>query len=149
MALNISGAAIRNPVPPLVLFAVLLIVGIAGFVMIPITRAPNVDVPIVSVTITQQGAAPAELESQVTRKVEDAIASVSGVKHLGSSVTDGASVTTAELRLEVSTDRALNDVRDAISKIRADLPRSIDEPIINRIDIVGQSIQTFAASAPA
>ncbi len=148
MALKVSGASIRHPVPALVLFTVLLVLGVLAFRAIPITRAPNVDVPIVSVLVTQAGAAPAELETQVTRKVEDAIASVSGVKHITSSVTDGASTTLVELRLEVSTDRALNDVKDAVAKIRTDLPRTIDEPIIQRVDVVGQAIQTFAAAAP-
>ena len=149
MAWNISGAAIRKPIPPLVLFAVLTLLGVVAFRMLPITRAPNVDIPVVSVTVTQTGAAPAELESQVTKKVEDAVANVAGVKHLTSTVTDGMSQTIIELRLEVSSDRALNDVRDAVAKIRADLPRGIDEPIIERIDVVGQSIQTFAVTAPA
>ena len=148
MAFNISGAAIRNPIPPIVLFAVLTLLGVVGFNMLPITRTPNIDVPIVSVVVTQPGAAPGELESQVTKKIEDAVANVTGVKHLQSSVTDGLSQTVIELRLEVSSDRALNDVRDAVSKIRSDLPRGIDEPVIQRVDIVGQSIQTFAASAP-
>jgi HAE1 family hydrophobic/amphiphilic exporter-1 len=148
VALKISGASIRHPIPALVLFAVLLVLGVVAFRAIPITRAPNVDVPIVSVTVTESGAAPAELETQVTRKIEDAIASVSGVKHITSSVTDGASTTLVELRLEISTDRALNDVKDAVAKIREDLPRTIDEPIIERIDVVGQAIQTFAAAAP-
>ncbi|WP_158743281.1 efflux RND transporter permease subunit [Acidisphaera sp. L21] len=148
MALKISGASIRHPVPALVLFTVLLVLGVLSFRSIPITRAPNVDVPIISVLVTQAGAAPAELETQVTRKIEDAIASVAGVKHITSSVTDGASTTLVELRLEVSTDRALNDVKDAVAKIRADLPRTIEEPITQRVDVVGQAIQTFAASAP-
>jgi multidrug efflux pump subunit AcrB len=128
MALRISGAAIRNPIPPLVLFAILGVIGLVCFRMLPITRAPNVDVPVVQVTITQPGAAPAELEAQVTKKVEDAVANVTGIKHVTSTVTDGASQTFIEFRLEVSSDRALNDVRDAVSKIRADLPRNIDEP---------------------
>ncbi len=149
MALRISGAAIRNPIPPLVLFAILAVVGLVSFRMLPITRAPNVDVPVVQVIITQPGAAPAELEAQVTKKVEDAVANVTGTKHVTSTVTDGSSQTFIEFRLEVSSDRALNDVRDAVSKIRADLPRSIDEPVIQRIDVVGQSIQTYAATAPA
>ena len=149
MAWNVSGTAIRNPIPPLVLFAVLTVVGMVAFFMLPVTRAPNVDIPVVSVTVTQAGAAPSELESQITKKVEDAVASIAGVKHLTSTVTDGKSQTIIELRLEVSSDRALNDVRDAIAKIRTDLPRGIDEPIIERIDVVGQSIQTFAVTAPS
>ncbi len=148
MALNISGAAIRNPIPPIVLFAVLTLLGVWAFGALPITRSPNIDIPFISVTVTQPGAAPAELEAQVTKKVEDTVANVTGVKHVQSTITDGVSLTAIELRLEVSSDRALNDVRDAVSKIRADLPRAIDEPIIERIDIVGQSILTFAATAP-
>ena len=148
MALRISGASIRRPIPALVLFAVLLLLGTVGFRALPITRAPNVDVPVVAITVTETGAAPAELETQVTKRVEDAVAGVVGVKHITSSVTDGSSQTLIEFRLEVSADRALEDVRDAVTKIRADLPRTIDEPIIERVDVVGQSIQTFAASAP-
>ena len=148
MAFNISGASIRHPIPAIVLFCVLMVLGVFGFVAIPITRAPNIDVPIVSILVTQSGAAPSELETQVTKKLEDAVANIQGVKHIQSSITDGSSRTTIEFRLETNTDRALNDVRDAVSKIRADLPRTIDEPIVERIDIEGQAIQTFAASAP-
>ena len=130
MAFRISGAAIRNPIPPLVLFAVLTLLGLVSFNMLPITRAPNIDVPIVAVTVLQPGAAPAELETQVTKRVEDAVAAITGVKHVLSTVTDGTSLTVIELRLEVSSDRALNDVLDALAKIRSLLPRDIDEPII-------------------
>ena len=149
MALNISGAAIRRPIPSIVLFCVLMVLGVIGFRSIPITRSPNIDIPVVAITVTESGAAPSELETQVTRRVEDAVASIAGIKHIQSSVTDGASLTSIEFRLEVNSDRALNDVKDAIAQIRADLPRTIDEPVIQRIDVVGQSIQTFAASAPA
>src|SRR5437763_16641924 len=104
MAFRISGAAIRNPITPLVLFAVLTLVGCVAFKLLPITRAPNIDIPVVSVTILQPGAAPAEMEAQVTKKVEDAVANITGVKHVTSTVTDGTSLTVVELRLEVSTD---------------------------------------------
>ncbi|MGL4397224.1 MAG: efflux RND transporter permease subunit [Hyphomicrobium sp.] len=148
MRINISAWAIRNPVPPILLFAVLCLLGIMSFMRLPVTKFPNIDVPVVSVTITQSGAAPAELESQVTKEVEDAVANLTGVKHVVSTLTDGASTTAIEFRLEIDTDRALNDVKDAIEKIRAELPRNIDEPIINRIDVEGQSILTYAASSP-
>ncbi len=148
MALNISGAAIRRPIPSVVLFCVLMVLGVIGFRAIPITRSPNIDIPVVAITITQSGAAPSELETQVTRKVEDAVASIAGIKHIQSSVTDGSSLTSIEFRLEVNSDRALNDVKDAIAQVRAELPQTIDEPLIQRIDVVGQSIQTFAAASP-
>ncbi len=99
-------------------------------------------------TITQSGSAPAELESQITKRVEDAVSSIAGVKNIISTMNDGASTTVIEFRLEVETSRALEDVKDAIAKIRGDLPQTADEPIIQRIDVEGQAIQTFAASSP-
>ncbi len=148
MRINVSAWSIRRPVPAIVLFAVLTLLGVMSFISLPVTRFPNIDVPIISITVTQSGAAPAELESQVTKEVEDAVANIPGVKHIVSTVSDGSSSTVMEFRLEVDQDRALNDVKDAIDKIRADLPRTIDEPIIQRIDVEGQSILTFAASSP-
>jgi len=148
MNFNISAWSIRKPVPSVVLFAVLLLLGIMSFRSLPVTRFPNIDVPLISVTITQSGAAPSELESQITKQVEDTVANITGVKKVISTLTDGASTTVMEFRLEVNQDRALNDVKDAIAKIRADLPRNIEEPIIQRIDIEGQSILSYGASAP-
>ena len=127
--LNISAWAIRAPVPPLVLFIVLLILGVLSFRALPVERFPNIDFPLVSIVITQAGASPSELEKQVTQRVEDAVAALTGVKHITSTVTDGSSVTSIEFALGTNTDRALNDAKDAVSRIRAELPRNIDEPI--------------------
>src|SRR4249920_1764447 len=145
---NISAWSIRQPVPSLVLFMVLMTLGYVSFGQLAVTRFPNIDVPIVQVRVYQSGAAPSELEVQVTKKIEDAIAGVNGVKHQTSAVTEGSSVTTIEFRLEVNQDRALNDVKDAISRIRAELPRTIDEPIVTRIEIEGLPIVTYSARAP-
>ncbi len=148
MNINFSAWSIRKPVPAILLFVVLCVLGLLSFSKLPVTRFPNIDVPLVSVTVTQSGAAPAELETQVSKRVEDAVANITGVKHVMSTLTDGSSVTTIEFRLEVNTDRAVNDVKDAVAKVRADLPKTIDEPIIQRIDVEGQSIMTFGASSP-
>src|SRR3954467_5615255 len=148
MALNVSAWSIRSPVPALVFFTVVMLLGIVSFRALPITRFPNIDVPVVAVTVNQSGAAPAELEAQVTKEIEDAVANITGVKHVTSTITDGSSLTAIEFRLEIDTDRAVNDVKDAIAKIRMGLPRTIDEPIVKRIDVEGQSIQSYAASAP-
>jgi hydrophobe/amphiphile efflux-1 (HAE1) family protein len=148
MSLNVSAWAIRKPIPSIAMFLVLVVLGIVSFRSLPITRFPNIDIPLVSVTVTQSGAAPAELETQVTKRIENAVAGIPGVKHVISAITDGSSVTTIEFRLEVNSDRALNDTKDAIARIRADLPRTIDEPIVQRIDIAGLPILTYAASAP-
>ena len=149
MRLNVSAWAIRKPIPSLVLFLVLMVLGLVSFRSLPITRFPNIDIPIVSVTITQSGAAPSELQTQVTKWVEDSVAGVKGVKHILSTISEGSSVTTIEFRLETNQDRAVNDVKDAVSKIRINLPRTIDEPIINRVEIAGLPIMIYGASAPA
>jgi multidrug efflux pump subunit AcrB len=148
MAINISAWSIRQPLPAIVMSAAIVALGYISFTKLPITRMPNVDVPVVSVLITQFGAAPAELESQVTKRVEDAVAGVDGSHHISSSITDGISSTTIIFRLETNTDRALNDVKDAVTRIRADLPRTIDEPMVQRVDIAGLPILTYAAIAP-
>jgi hydrophobe/amphiphile efflux-1 (HAE1) family protein len=148
MNFNISSWAIRKPVPSLVLFMILLVVGVMAFAQLPITRFPNIDVPIVQVRVYQAGTAPVELESQVTKKIEDAIAGINGVKHITSTITEGSSVNTIEFRLETNADRALNDVKDAVARVRSDLPRTIDEPIISRLDVEGLPIVTYAARAP-
>jgi len=145
---NISAWSIRTPVPSLVLFMVLMTLGYVSFGQLSVTRFPNIDLPIVQVRVYQSGAAPSELEVQVTKKIEDAIAGVNGVKHQTSAVTEGSSITTIEFRLEVNQDRALNDVKDAIARIRAELPRTIDEPIVTRIEIEGLPIVTYGARAP-
>lgn len=149
MNLNISAWSIRRPVPALVLFLVLMSVGILSFQSMPVARFPNIDVPIIQVQITQSGAAPSELETQVAKEVEDAVAGVNGVKHITSTLTEGASMTLVEFRLEVNQDRALNDIKDAISRIRQDLPRTIDEPIVQRVEIEGLPIVSYAARAPS
>ena len=149
MNMNISAWSIRQPIPALVLFVLLLALGIVAFRGMAVTRFPNIDVPIVAVTVTQAGAAPAELRNQVTKKVEDAVASITGVKHINSTITDGTSLTAIEFYFEVNSDRAINDVKDAISRIRGDLPRTIDEPVISRVDVEGQAIITYAAESPA
>ena len=149
MRLNVSAWSIRKPIPAIVGFCVLMLLGLFSFRELPVTKFPNIDIPIVQVLITQSGAAPSELEAQVTKKVEDAVASLNGVWHIASQIGDGSSQTIVQFYVgSTDIDRALNDVKDQISKIRADLPRSIDEPIINRINIEGLPIVTYAASAP-
>ncbi|WP_309665068.1 efflux RND transporter permease subunit [Tabrizicola sp.] len=146
--MNFSAWAIRNPVAPLLAFFMLMVLGWQSFVSLPITRFPNIDVPLVAVTVAQPGAAPAEMEAQVTKEIEDAVAGITGVKNVNSSVTDGVSTTAVEFRMEVPTDKAVQDVKDAIDRIRGDLPGEIEAPIVTRIDIEGQAIMNFAVTAP-
>ncbi|MBB6178273.1 efflux RND transporter permease subunit [Pseudorhizobium flavum] len=146
--MNFSAWSIRNPIAPLLGFALLLFMGLQSFYSLPITRFPNIDVPVVSVTVAQSGASPAELEMQVTKEVEDAVASISGVDEIQSTVTDGQSQTVVLFRIEKPTDEAVQDTKDAIDRIRSDLPASAEEPVVSKIDVEGQAIQTFSVTSP-
>jgi multidrug efflux pump subunit AcrB len=148
MALNISAWSIEKPLPAIVFSILVLVLGAFSFSRLPITRLPNVDVPLVSVTVTQFGAAPAELEGQVTKTVEDAVSGVTGVRHIESTIIDGVSNTVVTFNLETNPDRALNDIKDAVTRVRANLPQGVDEPLVRHIDIVGLPIVTYAARAP-
>ncbi|MHC2623830.1 multidrug efflux pump subunit AcrB [Bradyrhizobium huanghuaihaiense] len=148
MALNISAWSIRHPLPSVVFSIILLVLGWTSFVKLAVTRLPSADIPVISVAVSQFGAAPAELESQVTKTVEDAVSGVEGVRHITSSITDGLSVTTIQFALETNTDRALNDVKDAVTRVRSNLPQNVTEPLIQRVDVIGLPIVTYAAISP-
>lgn len=146
--MNFSAWSIRNPIAPILAFLILLVLGVKSFVGLPVTRFPNIDVPLVSISVLQQGAAPAELESQVTKEIEDAVAGINGVKNIISKVTDGQSLTSVEFRMEVPTDKAVQDTKDAIDQIISDLPQDVETPIVTRIDVEGQAILSYAVSSP-
>src|SRR5437588_2273607 len=145
MALNISAWSIRHPLPSIVFSIILLVLGWVSFTKLAVTRLPSADIPVISVAVSQFGAAPAELESQVTKTIEDGVSGVEGVRHISSSITDGLAVTTIQFALETNTDRALNDVKDAVTRVRANLPQNVTEPLIQRVDVIGLPIVTYAA----
>ncbi|QTR46518.1 efflux RND transporter permease subunit [Thiothrix litoralis] len=146
--MNMSTWSIRHPVPAIALFMVLCVIGMVAFKQLPVTRFPNIDLPIITVGISQAGAAPSELITQVTKPVEDAIASIAGVKHITSVASDSYSSTTIEFELSADSDRALNAVKDALAKVRGDLPQSITEPVVQRLDVTGMPIMTYAVTDP-
>ena len=142
---NISSWCIRNPVPPIVLFIGLMLAGLVAFARMDVNSNPDIDFPAASVVISQPGAAPSEMENQITQKVEAAIRSVNGIDEINSSVREGSSETFVQFEIGTPTDRAINDVRDAIAQIRGDLPDGILEPNISRVDIAGDPILFVAA----
>ena len=146
--MNFSAWSIRNPIAPLLAFVLLMVLGWQSFNSLPITRFPNIDFPLVAVQVAQSGAAPAELEAQVTKEIEDAVSGITGVKNIQSTVMDGVSTTVVEFRMDVTTDQAVQDTKDAIDQIRGSLPGSIEAPIVTRIDVEGQAIMTFAVANP-
>ena len=141
---NISAWAIRNPVPPIVMFIALLLLGMLSFSHMSVNNNPDIDFPAAQVTIVQPGAAPTELETQVTQKVEAAIRSVNGIDEINSGVREGSSSTFVQFAIGTPIDRGVNDVRDAIANIRSNLPDGILEPQIQRVDISGDPIGFFS-----
>ena len=146
--MNISAWAIRQPIPAILLFALLTLLGLYSFHRMGIQDFPDIELPIVTITTTLEGASPSQLETEVTRKIENTLANLGGVKHIYSTVTDGSSLTYAEFNLEKDTTEAVNDVRDAVSRIRADLPGDIKDPIISKITTTGRPIVTFSIASP-
>ncbi|MBZ9646388.1 efflux RND transporter permease subunit [Sphingobium sp. 3R8] len=144
---NISAWAIRNPVTPLVLFAALMLAGIVSFMRMDVNNNPDISFPMVSVTVLQPGAAPTELETQVTQRVEAAVRGISGVDEITSFASEGRSLTNVQFQIGTPVDRAVNDVKNAVDQIRSDLPDGILEPQVQRIDIDGGPIAYFSAEA--
>jgi len=134
---NISAWAIRHPVTPIVLFVVLMFLGVVSFIRLPINLDPDVTFPQVNVFITQPGAAPSELETQIAQKVEGAISSVGNVRNMTTWITEGQVGIELVFQIGTPIDRAVTDVRDAIAKIRNDLPQGIYEPQVQRVTFTG------------
>lgn len=147
MKQGLSAWAIRRPIPTLVLFCVLTLVGIAAFLRLPVNANPSVTFPLVSVVIIQTGAAPTEIESSITRRVEDGLAGLPGVRHVQSTIRAAVSETSVEFQLGVDPDRAVNDVRGAIGQIRGALPQTILEPVIQRVDIEGGAMLSYVLTS--
>jgi multidrug efflux pump subunit AcrB len=144
---NISAWAIRNPVPPLVFFALLLLAGTLSFNRMSVNDSPDIDFPAALIVISQPGAAPTEMETQVTQVVEAALRGVNGIDEMNSSVREGASQTFVQFSIGTPIDRAVNDVRDAVASIRGDLPDGILEPQVQRIDVTADPLMVISANA--
>ena len=142
---NISAWSIRNPVPSIVLFMMLTVAGIVSFIQMDINQEPDIDFPAVTITISQPGAAPSELENQVTQRVEAAVRTLEGVDEIQSFVSEGQSTTFVQLTIGTPVDRAVNEARDAVTQIRAQLPDGILEPQVQRVKINDNDLGSFTA----
>ena len=146
---NISAWAIRNPVIPIVLFTFLLAMGLFAFRDMDINLNPDITSPAANVSISQPGASPPELEIQITRRVEAAVRGINGVNEINSSIREGNSNTFISFEIGTPVDRAVSDVRDAIARIRGDLPEGILEPQVERVDFTDEPIGYFSAQSTA
>jgi multidrug efflux pump subunit AcrB len=145
--MNVSALAIKNPVIVIMLFVLVTLAGVLSFRFTAVQDFPDIELPIVTVTASLDGAAPAQLETEVARKLEDSIASVQGVKHLYSKINDGVVTLTVEFILEKDASDAVSEVRDAVSRVRSDLPGDLREPSVSKASTAGRVVQTFVAAS--
>jgi multidrug efflux pump subunit AcrB len=145
--MNVSAWSIRNPIPGVLLFIMLTLVGLMSFRAMKIQQFPDIDLPTVSVTASLPGASPALLETEVARKIENSIATLQGIKHIYTTVQDGVSITTVEFRLEKPTQEAVDDVRDAVARVRSDLPTDLRDPVVAKIELAGSPILTYTIAS--
>jgi hydrophobe/amphiphile efflux-1 (HAE1) family protein len=148
MSFHLSAWSIKNPIPVIVTFLILGIVGLGSFLTLGIDDTPNIDIPIVTVNVTQRGASPTELETQVTKKVEDAVASLENIDEINSTVTEGNSSTVINFELGTDVNQATNEVNNAIAQIRPDLPQDINEPVVKKLAFAGGTVVTYAVVSP-
>ncbi|CBJ42838.1 efflux RND transporter permease subunit [Ralstonia solanacearum] len=145
--MNFATWSIRNPVPALLLFILLTLAGLYGFRELPIANLPDLDLPTVTISLTQPGAAPAQLETEVARKVENSLATLSGIKHMRTSITDGQVSITLEFILEKKLSDALIETKDAVDRIRSDLPVDLQQPSISAVRIGGEATLLYAIAS--
>ncbi len=145
--MNFATWSIRNPIPASLLFILLSVAGMLGYRALPIANLPDLDLPTVTIALTQPGAAPAQLETEVARKVENSLATLSGIKHISTSIVDGQVNITAEFILEKNLSDALIETKDAVDKVRSDLPTDLHQPAISAVRVGGEATLIYAVES--
>lgn len=145
--MNLATWSIRNPIPAILLFALLTLAGLWGFARLPVQALPDIDLPVVVVTLAQPGAAPAQLETEVARKVEDSLSTLAGLKHLRTTVSDGLVTIRVEFVLEKRLSDALIETKNAVDRTRADLPEDLLQPTVESVVVAGEPILGYAVAS--
>jgi len=147
--MKVSSWSIKHPVPPIALFLILMVMGMVSFLRLPVTELPNVDLPIVSVTVTLPNAAPDEMVSRVIQPIESEVSDIAGLQHVEATGSDGSATITLTFRTGTPTDRALSDVKDAVTAARGTMPATIEEPLVEKLDFTGHPVLTYAVRDPS
>ncbi|ASY68726.1 efflux RND transporter permease subunit [Sinorhizobium fredii] len=142
--MNFSAWSIRNPVPSILLFAMLTVGGLLAFKRLPIQNFPDMDLPTISITATLEGAAPTQLETEVARIIEDQLASLSYLDHITTTITDGTVSLKVSFKLEKDSEEALNEVRNAVDSAKADLPAQMESPSVTKVTLQSAALVTYA-----
>ena len=135
--MNFSAWSIRNPIPSILLFIMLGLAGLLCFKWMKVQHFPDIELPMVTVSAALPGAAPPQLETEVARKIENSIATIQGLKNQYASIKDGVVTITAEFQLEKPLQEAVDDVRNAVSQVRSDLPADLRDPIVRKSNLSG------------
>ncbi|EYT23718.1 efflux RND transporter permease subunit [Acinetobacter sp. 1000160] len=146
--MNFSAWSIRNPIPGILLFIMLGLAGLLCFKWMKIQQFPDIELPMVTVTAALPGAAPPQLETEVARKIENSIATLQGLRNQYTNIQDGVVTVTAEFQLEKPLQEAVDDVRNAVSQVRSDLPADLRDPIVSKINLSGSPILTYTIQSP-
>ena len=141
--MNLSAWSIKNPIPAVMLFVMLSFAGMLAFKSMKVQQFPDLELPTVTAAASLPGAAPAQLETEVARKLENAIAPLQGLKNIYTKVQDGGVTVTAEFRLEKPTQEAVDDVRSAVQGVRSDLPSDVRDPVVSKVNLSGAPILAF------
>ncbi|KAA0934528.1 efflux RND transporter permease subunit [Psychrobacter sp. ANT_H59] len=147
MSLNVSAYSIKNPLVAILLFVLLTLGGIYGFMQMKVQQFPDIDLPAVVVTVTLPGAAPSQLENDIAKKVENKLTSIEGVKHIRTTLQTGAATMVAEFVLEKDIQEAVDDVRSAVGEVRGDLPAAANDPIVTKVSTSGFPVVTYSVAA--
>ncbi len=145
--MNLSTWCIRNPIPAIMLFVLLTLGGLLCFKTIKIQNFPDLDLPTITVSCSLPGASPSQLETDVARKIENSLATLQSLKHIVTKVQDGSVTLTTQFRLEKPVQEALDDVRSAVSKVRADLPDDLRDPVITKLDLAGSPVLAYTVAS--
>ena len=147
MSLNVSAYSIRNPLVAILLFVLLTLGGIYGFMQMKVQQFPDIDLPAVVVTVTLPGAAPSQLENDIAKKIENKLTSIEGVKHIRTSLQTGVATIATEFVLEKDIQEAVDDVRSAVGEVRGDLPAAANDPIITKVSTSGFPVVTYSVAS--
>ena len=145
--MNVSAWSIKNPIAAVMLFVGLTFAGLISFNAMKVQNFPDLDLPTITVSATLPGAAPAQMETEVARKLENSIATTQGLKHMTTLVQDGGVTITAEFRLEKPGQEALDDVRSAVSQVRSDLPTDLRDPVIQKVNLAGSPVLAYTVAS--
>jgi multidrug efflux pump subunit AcrB len=145
--MNVSAWSIRNPIPALMLFFLLSVAGLMSFRAMKVQNFPDIELPTVIVSASLPGASPAQMETEVARKIENSISTVQGIKHIYTALQDGAATVTVEFRLEKPVQEAVDDVRDAVNRVRSQLPADLRDPSITKMNLSGVPILTYTIAS--